>query len=139
MSRRLERGLIYCAAIWQITDGILTIFLYGLYIKKQGLNVSHLNIAQMHAMQSLFGSIFNFVVIFGIFLLLMGFVNVYFARTALKNGNVLWKVPVWFLICGVISYFIMDLVSLFLLMSAGVIALAKNKSFKQRQLNGTVN
>ncbi|MBE6183507.1 hypothetical protein [Heyndrickxia ginsengihumi] len=133
MSRRLERGLIYCTGIWQIVDGLLTIFLYGLYIKKQGSKAAGLNIPEMHAMQSLFGSIFNFVVIFGFFLIIIGLVNLYLGKYLLKDGVILWRTPIWFLSCGIISYFMMDVVSLFLLMSSGVITLAKNKGFKRIQ------
>ncbi|EUJ22682.1 hypothetical protein HB852_05755 [Listeria grandensis] len=130
MSRRLERIFIYIAAAWQLLDGLLTIFVYGLFIKRQGLDVAGLSVAQMRAMKALFGSIFNFVVIFGVLLILLGLLNIYLARKHWKNGSVGWKLPVWFLVCGVFSYFMMDMPNIFLFMSAGIIGMAKNKSMK---------
>lgn len=133
MSRRLERVFIYIAAAWQLLDGLLTIFVYGVFIKKQGLDVAGLSVAQMRAMKALFGSIFNFVVIFGVLLILLGLLNIYLARKHWKDGVVGWKLPVWLLFCGIFSYFIMDIPNIFLFMSAGIIGLAKNKGMKARQ------
>ncbi|MBC2317099.1 hypothetical protein HCC18_09570 [Listeria booriae] len=133
MSRRLERVFIYIAAAWQLLDGLLTIFVYGVFIKKQGLDVAGLSVAQMRAMKALFGSIFNFVVIFGVLLILLGLLNIYLARKHWKDGAVDWKLPVWLLVCGIFSYFIMDIPNIFLFMSAGIIGLAKNKGMRARQ------
>ncbi|MBC1886989.1 hypothetical protein HCA63_01365 [Listeria booriae] len=133
MSRRLERVFIYIAAAWQLLDGLLTIFVYGVFIKKQGLDVAGLSVAQMRAMKALFGSIFNFVVIFGVLLILLGLLNIYLARKHWKDGVVGWKLPVWLLVCGIFSYFIMDIPNIFLFMSAGIIGLAKNKGMRARQ------
>ncbi|MBC2283127.1 hypothetical protein [Listeria booriae] len=133
MSRRLERVFIYIAAAWQLLDGLLTIFVYGVFIKKQGLDVAGLSVAQMRAMKALFGSIFNFVVIFGVLLILLGLLNIYLARKHWKDGVVGWKLPVWLLACGIFSYFIMDIPNIFLFMSAGIIGLAKNKGMRARQ------
>ncbi|MBC1458873.1 hypothetical protein [Listeria newyorkensis] len=135
MSRRLERVFIYIAAAWQLLDGLLTVFVYGLFIKRQGLDVAGLSVAQMRAMKALFGSIFNFVVIFGVLLILLGLLNIYLARKHWKNGAIGWKLPVWFLVCGVFSYFIMDMPNIFLFMSAGIIGLAKNKGMRAQQNN----
>ena len=38
VNRKLERRLVIIGSIWQIVSGILTIFVYASFIKKEGLN-----------------------------------------------------------------------------------------------------
>ncbi|OAK67258.1 hypothetical protein [Lederbergia galactosidilytica] len=130
MPNKLEKTLVYIASGWQILDGLITIFIYGPYIREKGVATAQLSAVEKEGLDSLSGSISSVASIYGILLILLGFITIYLTKTFLKEGIVPKKVPVWFLICGIISYFTMDILSLILYMGAGIIILAKNRSIK---------
>lgn len=130
MSNKMEKTLVYIASGWQLLDGLITIFIYAPYIKQKGLNAAGLTFVEKEGLNSLLGSIYSVASIYGILLILLGFITIYITRSYLKEGIVPGKVPFWFLICGIFSYFTMDIISLILYMGAGIIILAKNRSLK---------
>ncbi|TRZ38045.1 hypothetical protein CEQ21_21775 [Niallia circulans] len=132
MNRRLERNLVIIAGIWQIIDGLLTILVYGTLKKIEGASlIENTSFAYMKAMESVVGSIYIFIGIFGSILIGLGLFNLVCAKKYIKDDHVHVKVALWLLVCGVMSYFIMDIISVVLYMSAGMIMLAKNKSIKK--------
>lgn len=130
MSNKMERIIVYIASAWQLLDGLITIFFYGPYIRQKGSHIDELSFGEKQGLNSLFGSIYSFVSIYGILLILLGLITIYLTKSYLKNDIVPKKVPFWFLICGIFSYFTMDIISLVLYMGAGIIILAKNRSIK---------
>lgn len=132
MNRRLERNLVRIAGIWQIIDGLFTILVYGTLKKVEGANlIENTSFAYMKALESVVGSIYIFIAIFGSILIGVGMFNLVRAKKYIKDDQVHVKVAVWFLVCGAMSYIIMDIISVVLYMSAGMILLAKNKSIKK--------
>lgn len=132
MSRRLERNLVRIVGVWQIIDGLITILVYGTLKKVGGANlIENTSFAYMKAMESIVGSIYIFIGIFGAALIGLGMFNLVCAKKYIKDDQVHVKVALWLLICGAFTYIIMDIVSVILCMSAGLIILAKNKSIKQ--------
>ncbi|MED3963433.1 hypothetical protein [Niallia taxi] len=137
MNRKLERTLVFIAGIWQIIDGLLTILVYGTLKKIEGANlIENTSFAYMKAMESVVGSIYIFIGIFGSILIGLGLFNLVCAKKYIKDDQVHVKVAIWLLVCGVMSYFIMDIISVILYMSAGMIMLAKNKSIKKLMIRG---
>ncbi|MEM5009856.1 hypothetical protein WKH57_03930 [Niallia taxi] len=137
MNRRLERNLVIIAGIWQIIDGLLTILVYGTLKKIEGANlIENTSFAYMKAMESVVGSIYIFIGIFGSILIGLGLFNLVCVKKYIKDDQVHVKVAIWLLVCGVMSYFIMDIISVVLYMSAGMIMLAKNKSIKKLVMRG---
>ena len=132
MTRKLERRLTYLVGIWQIIDGVITILFYGTHIRNQASNIEGLSYGYAKGMNSIFGSIYSLIGTFGILLIGLGLLNLYFAKQHLKDDAISYKVPFWLIGVGIFSYFIMDIPSLILCMSAGVIALSKNKSLKMK-------
>lgn len=130
MSNKMEKTLVYIASGWQLLDGLITIFIYGPYIRNKGAHNAELSFVEKEGLDSLLGSMHSVASIYGILLILLGLITIYLTRTYLKKGIVPKKVPFWFLICGIISYFTMDIISLILYMGAGIIILAKNRSLK---------
>lgn len=130
MSNKMEKTLVYIASGWQLLDGLITIFIYGPYIRQKGSHTAELSFVEREGLNSLLGSIYSVASIFGILLILLGLITIYLTRTYLKKGIVPKKVPIWFLICGIFSYFTIDIISLILYMGAGIIILAKNRSLK---------
>ncbi|WP_226527132.1 hypothetical protein [Metabacillus niabensis] len=127
MNRKLERRLIIIGSIWQMTTGLLTIFVYASFIKNEGLNSSFDTFAKLEAVQSIFGSLYIFSVSFGMLFVLLGVINFFLARR-LKDDKAETKKPVWFIVIGLASYFVMDILASLMFLSGGILAFAKNKS-----------
>lgn len=130
VNRKLERRLIMFGSTWQIVSGLLTIFVYASYIKKEGLNSSYNTLAKLEAAQSIFGSLYMFSVSFGMLFVILGIVNFVLAKS-LKDDQAEVKKPIWFILLGFASYLVMDLLGSLMFLSAGIIALAKNKSISK--------
>lgn len=129
MSRKVEKIFAYIGCSWQIISGFITIFIYSIWIKKQGFEVTGKSELDISASQSIIDSIYSFSTTLGILFLGLGLLNLYLSKK-LRNDQIEKKIPVWFIICGVISYFLMDFLSCFTFIASGVIALARNKSIK---------
>ncbi|MFK9092032.1 hypothetical protein [Bacillus salipaludis] len=130
MNRKLERRLIMVGSTWQIVSGLLTIFVYASYIKNEGLNSSYNTLAKLEAAQSIFGSLYMFSVTFGMLFVILGILNFVLAKR-LKDDQAEVKKPIWFILLGFASYLVMDLLGSLMFLSAGILALAKNKSISK--------
>ena len=130
MERKRERQLIRMMGIWQILDGVVTIGIYGLYQQQifSGMVESHL--AQLRAIDALFGNVFLFVCTFGTLLIGLGLANLVISQRYVKDNQVNIKIGVYLLVQGLFSYLILDIISLALGMTAGIILLARNKGIK---------
>jgi hypothetical protein len=130
MNRKVERRLVMVGSIWQIVSGLLTIFVYASFIKREGLHSSYNTFAKLEAAQSIFGSLYMFSVSFGMLFVILGISNFVLAKS-LKNDKVEVKKPIWFILLGLASYLVMDLLGALMFLSAGILALAKNKSLSK--------
>lgn len=130
MTRKLERILMYIGAGWQMAAGAITIFFYASYIKKQGLGIKEPSLPKAEAFRSAFDSLYMFAVTFGMLFIALGLINLYLAAQ-LRDEEVSVKIPIWLLIIGLSSYLVMDLLGSLIFLSAGLLALAKNKSIKK--------
>lgn len=135
MNRKLERRLVLIGAIWQIISGLLTIFLYASYIKSEGLKASYNSIAKLEAVESIFGSLYMFSVTFGMIFVVLGILNLWLSKT-LKDDQIEMKKPIWFILLGLASYLVMDILGSIMFLSAGIFALAKNKSILKLEKYG---
>lgn len=131
MSRKLERRLVWALGIWQLIDGIITIIGFGTYIKLTGAKGGNaLNYQNAKALNAIFGSLYTFLVIFGVALIGLGLLSVYFAKWCMQDDKVL-KGVVWYLFAvAIAAYFCMDILSVGLAIVSAVVALAKNKTIK---------
>lgn len=136
MSRKTERKLIKMMGIWQIIDGVITILYYGIY--QQSIGAQHLDdvFAEVRMIGSVYGNMLVFISMFGTLLILLGLLNLMLALRYVKDGQVHVKIGIFLMVEAFFSYFILDIISLILGMSAGVILLAKNKSISvQEKIN----
>lgn len=124
MSRKKERVLIALMGIWQIIDGLLTIFVYGFYQQKlnQGTNAMSLVARESNA--------FMLICTFGALLIGLGLANLVISKRYVKDNQVCVKLGIFLLIQALFSYFILDIISLVIGMVAGVVMLAKNKRIR---------
>lgn len=130
MNRKRERQLIRIMGIWQILDGLFTIFIYGFYQQNIFPGITAAGDTQVSAINAAFGNVFMFVCTFGILLIGSGMINLLISKRYVKDDQVNVKIGVYLILQGLASYFILDIISLALAMSAGVILLARNKGIK---------
>lgn len=129
MNRRFEKIIAYVGSAWQILSGFITIFAYSTWIKGQGIKVTGSSQLYIDASQSVMDSVYSFSTTLGIFFVGIGLLNLYLSKRLRKN-EVEVKIPTWFIICGGISFFLMDFISCIAFIASGIIAMARNKSIK---------
>jgi hypothetical protein len=122
--------MIYVASAWQIITGVITMFYYSLYIKKQGAQLEYSSIVQQKGIQSLFDNLYSFTVTYGLLFIVIAGLNIIFARRLLKDNTIQYKLPFYWIGLAVAFYFLTDFISLTLCLAAAIITLAKNKPIK---------
>ena len=131
MTRKLERRIVYAASSWQILTGLITIFVYSFYIRAQAqAGIAEFEPAQQLGLESFFDSVFMFSVSFGMLFIVVAVFNIMFAKNLLKDGVVLLGYPIFLLALALGFYLLNDFISTFILATAGVVALAKNKAVR---------
>lgn len=130
ISRKTERRLIKVMGIWQIIDGMITILYYGIYQQMTGAEYLKGAFAEVCAINDMFGNVFILISVFGMLLIVLGMLNLLFALRYVKDSQVHIGIGIVLIIEAVISYFMLDIISMVLGMSAGVILLARNKSIQ---------
>lgn len=127
MSRKFEKILALIGAVWQIGSGLYTIFIYGTWIRGQILEGEGVTAVNAMSSKVIAKNLYSFTVTFGIFFVLVGIINLY-CLYRLNSKTVDKKIPIWFIVCSLISFFCMDIIGCITFMAAGIIALARNKS-----------
>jgi len=132
ISRTLERRFILIVAIWQILNGLITIFIYAPYHRREGLDLIDysVTIIEAEAISQIFGSIYMFIAIFGKIYIIIGIWLIYLSSKMIDN-KVLYLIPSVLLIMGLTAYFAMDIISVIFCLLAGCLSLSKNKAIKE--------
>lgn len=128
MSRKIERRLVTILGTWQIIDGLITIFYYGLY--KYGWQVNNVSGVDQLS-QTIYSNLFTVSNTFGILLIALGLSNLVLSSRYLKDNQIHLKIGIYLLVQVAFSYLVFDLISVVLGISAAVILLSKNKSIKK--------
>lgn len=131
MKLRIEQKTVRLLGIWQVIDGIITILFYGLYKRYQYSQETNLTYENAKAMESVFGSSFIFISIFGTLLIGLGLFNLVVAKRYLKTDFVEFKWLIWLGVICVFSLIVMDIISLILAMCSLVLLMAKKKTLKK--------
>ena len=137
LNRKLERNMILIGSIWQLLSGLATIFIYATYIKTKGVGLVDISQVDITSIQLLLDNVYIVTTIIGFLFMAMGLVNLYIYKKT-KNNVVEKGKGIWLIVCSLISYFFMDIISAILFMVSGVIMLSKNKAILKIN-NGLVN
>ncbi len=122
--------MIYIASVWQILSGVITIFFYSFYIRGQASQLGSLSPIESMGVQSIFKNLYMFSVTYGLFFVVIASVNALITWKMVKDHSVQYKIPLIWLGLAVIFFFLSDFISVMFYVSAGVIALAKNRVLK---------
>ncbi|GAA0815792.1 hypothetical protein [Clostridium tertium] len=137
LNRKLERNMILIGSIWQLLSGLATIFIYATYIKTKGVGLGDISQVDITSIQLLLDNVYIVTTTIGFLFMAMGLVNLYIYKKT-KNNVVEKGKGIWLIVCSLISYFFMDIISAILFMISGVIMLSKNKAILKIN-NGLVN
>ncbi|WP_370836016.1 hypothetical protein [Clostridium tertium] len=137
LNRKLERNMILIGSIWQLLSGLATIFIYATYIKTKGVGLVDILQVDITSIQLLLDNVYIVTTTIGFLFMAMGLVNLYIYKKT-KNNVVEKGKGIWLIVCSLISYFFMDIISAILFMVSGVIMLSKNKAILKIN-NGLVN
>jgi hypothetical protein len=129
MSRGFEKIAAYIGAAWQIASGFYTIFVYSFWIRNKGAGLAVNSEALQFSSKVMADNLYMVSVTFGMLMVIIGAVNVYFTRM-LSGKKAEVKIPIWFIVCSILSFLLTDLISCFAFMISGIIALARNKTIK---------
>lgn len=138
VNRNLEKKIIIGISSWQLLIGIITVFFYAPYLKSNGFVLTQGSELDAASVQMLSNNLFTVAFTMGMLSIVLGCINFYLAKI-LKPDVSEKKIPIWFIICAGICFFMMDIISVGLLITVSILLLAKNKAIKvnhERMIHG---
>ena len=129
MKRRSEKLSLYLGASWNIFTSILTIFGYSKWFKNEGILAFEKANQVDYFSTSLIESLVNIIMVFGLFMLMIGIVN-FFVANSMNKEIYNKKVFIWLLFCIVIQFLSFDIVGILLYLVTATLYMARKKAYK---------
>ena len=129
MKRRSEKISLYLGASWNIFTSILTIFGYSKWFKNEGILAFEKANQVDYFSTSLIESLVNIIMVFGLFMLMIGIVN-FFVAHSMNKEIYNKKVFMWLLFCIVIQFLSFDIVGILLYLVTATLYMARKKAYK---------
>lgn len=120
---------MYCGAVWNIFTASCTIVGYSSWFKKSGIVALEKNRQLTYLNSTMVDSITKVIMIFGLFMLTIGIINLFVAKS-LKGNQIDRKVMIWLWIMFGIQLFSFDLLGLVFYLVASVLYCSKNKAIR---------
>lgn len=133
MKRNTERKLIITVSLWHFINGILTIFVFGMWFKNNGdIAINQMYPELAGGSSSFVDILYTVLTSYSIIVILVGVANIYFLKR-LKDNEIQRKWQGWLLLMLVLSFFSFDVIaSLFYLITL-VTYSSKNKAIELSQ------
>lgn len=129
MKKRVEQISLFLGAIWNIFTAVLTIFGYSKWFKNEGV-LAFEEVDQVNYFStSLIDSLVKIIMVFGLFILIIGIVNFYVAYSMNKEIYNK-KVFIWLLFCVVIQFISFDIVGILLYLVTVTLYIARKRAYK---------
>ncbi|WP_348920297.1 hypothetical protein [Enterococcus rotai] len=129
MNRNVEKCLVYCGAIWNIITASFTILGYSSWFKKSGISVLENKHQLTYINSTMVDSITKVIMIFGLFMLTIGIINLFVAKNFTVN-QIDKRVIVWLWAVTGIQFVSFDLIGLVFYLVATVLYCSKNKAIR---------
>lgn len=129
MKRRSEKLSLYLGASWNIFTSILTIFGYSKWFKNEGILAFEKANQVDYFSTSLIESLVNIIMVFGLFMLMIGIVN-FFVAHSMNKEIYNTKVFMWLLFCIVIQFLSFDIIGILLYLITATLYMARKKAYK---------
>ncbi|MGX7150523.1 DUF4064 domain-containing protein [Enterococcus ureasiticus] len=129
MKRNTEKILLYCGGIWNIVTASFTILGYSSWFKKTGIEALEKNRQLNYVNSTMVDSITKVIMIFGLFTLGVGIINLFVAKS-LKANQIDRKVMIWLWFVTGIQLLSFDLIGLVFYLVASVLYCSKNKAIR---------
>lgn len=133
MNRKIEKNMLRVAATWNIITAALTIFGYSSWFKSEGVKAFETQEELSYFSTSMLDSLISIIMIFGLFILAIGIINLFVAKSMDKqliDKRMKW----WLIACVIIHLLCFDLVAVILYLITVVIYCARNKAIKMSML-----
>lgn len=130
MKRNTEKKLVYIVSFWHFLNAVITIFIFGTNLRNNGTAM----LSQMYpelgsASSSLVDNVFIVISTYGLVLIIIGILNIYFLKGMEDNKiNKQWQI--WLLVMLIVSFITMDVISIFLYLITLIIYNSKNKAIR---------
>jgi len=135
MKRNFERKLIKIISIWHVINAILTIFVFGMNIKNNGTQLLRSAYPELgDVSSSLVDNIYIVLSTYGLLLILIGILNIYFSKT-LKDNEINKKWQIYLIILLLVSLLTMDFISILGYSIMIAIYNSKNKAIRTSDKN----
>lgn len=132
MKRKTEKRLIIAAAIWHFINGILTIFVFGMWFRNNG------DLAMTQMYPELAGGSSSFVDIlytvlstYSVLIILVGIANLWCLKF-MKDNEINKKWQIWMFVLIILSVVSMDVISSLIYLVALVTYTSKNKAIRMK-------
>lgn len=129
MKRRSEKISLYLGASWNVITSILTIFGYSKWFKNEGISAFEKANQVDYFSTSLIESLVNVIMVFGLFMLMIGIIN-FFVANSMNKEIYNKKVFIWLLFCIVIQFLSFDIVGFLLYLVTATLYMARKKAYK---------
>ncbi|WP_375178869.1 hypothetical protein [Enterococcus rotai] len=129
MNRNVEKCLVYCGAIWNIITASFTILGYSSWFKKSGISVLENKHQLTYINSTMVDSITKVIMIFGLFMLTIGIINLFVAKNFTVN-QIDKRVIVWLWAVTGIQFVSFDLIGLVFYLVATVLYCSKHKAIR---------
>lgn len=130
MKRNTERKLITAVSIWHFINGLLTIFVFGMWFKNNGdVAINHMYPELAGGSSSFVDILYTVLTSYSIVVILIGVANLYFKKR-LKDNEIQYKWQAWLLVMLLLSFFSFDVIGSLLYLITLVTYSSKNKAIR---------
>lgn len=129
MKKRIERLTLFAGALWNIITAAFTIFGYSNWFKNQGMSAFVQADKVNYLSASLLDSLVSVIMIFGLFMLLIGVFNLFIVKKVEKEIYNK-KIFIWLIACTVIHFISFDVVGVLLYLITTILYRARYQAYK---------
>lgn len=130
MKRKTERSLLVATSLWHFINGVLTIFVFGMWFKTNGdVAINQMYPELAGGSSSFVDILYTVLTSYSIVVILVGIANLYCLKR-LKDNEIQRKWQGWLLLMLVLSFLSFDIIASLLYLVTLVTYSSKNKAIK---------
>lgn len=130
MKRNAERKLIVAASVWHFINGILTIFVFGMWFKTNGdIAINEMYPELVGGSSSFVDILYTVLTTYSVIVILVGAANIYCLRY-MKDDEINRKWQIWMVLLLVLSFLSVDVIASLFYLFALVSYSSKNKAIR---------
>jgi uncharacterized membrane protein len=133
VERKTERKLLVTTSIWHFINGLLTIFVFGMWFKTNGdVAINQMYPELVGGSSSFVDILYTVLTSYSIFIILIGLGNIYFKKR-LRDNEIQRKWQGWLFVMIIFSFLSFDVIGSLLYLVTFVTYSSKNKAIQLSQ------